>query len=132
MEYYIILVILILLLVFLFLTFYKKKFSKKDEKFIILKLKDIENMILKDNYNQSIIELDKLLDFFLSKKGYKGNTGKKLKNYKSKYINDLWYIHKLRNKIAHEMNFNISKKEAYKAIDIFKKILHESNIKLID
>lgn len=59
----------------------------------------------------AVIEADKLLDFVLKSKRVKGSTlGERLKNskkmFKTSAYNRVWEVHKLRNRIAHEMDFH--------------------------
>ncbi len=59
----------------------------------------------------AVIEADKLLDFVLKSKKIKGETlGDRLKHSKNLFstssYNKVWEVHKLRNRIAHELNFN--------------------------
>ena len=84
-----------------------------------------------------LMDADKLLDFCLEKSGVKGDKmGDRLKNVKDKIVgkeikkgqrvsqsewkkhkkkkelyNKIWEAHKLRNKLAHEINFNPTKSE---------------------
>ncbi|MEP7103629.1 MAG: hypothetical protein ABI721_02900 [Candidatus Dojkabacteria bacterium] len=67
-----------------------------------------EEMILKN----AVFEADKLLDFVLKSKKVKGETlGERLKNAKHLFRNNtsyntIWEVHKLRNKLAHEMDYS--------------------------
>jgi len=61
----------------------------------------------------SLVELDKLLDYLLQSKRVKGGTlGERLKNAKSMFnkndYNALWSGHKLRNSLVHEVGNNVS------------------------
>lgn len=67
-----------------------------------------------------LLELDKLLYLLLKKKGYRGSTGDKLKAYgraarRGAHVQELWDMHKLRNRVAHEMDVEISVPEARRA-----------------
>jgi hypothetical protein len=80
-----------------------------------------------------ILEADKLLDKVLMKYGYKGSLGEKLKKSSSLFhdLDGLWAAHKCRNKIAHELNYQVSIQErrrvlqqferAFKDLGLFKK-----------
>lgn len=73
-----------------------------------------------------IIEADKILDHLMKAKGYKGETfADRLKNTKKhiKYevYDNLWKAHKLRNKIVHEMESEISLKQAKDAMETYRK-----------
>lgn len=61
----------------------------------------------------SLVELDKLLDFMLQSKRVSGSTlGERLKNAKNLFsksdYNTLWSAHKLRNSLVHEVGNSIS------------------------
>jgi hypothetical protein len=73
--------------------------------------------------NNQILEYDKILDLCLKKKGYQGTLGSKMKQYNNKFYNEnaIWNAHKLRNKIAHEIQFHATKKEYETSIQSFKK-----------
>ena len=62
---------------------------------------------------QQVLEYDKILDTCLYSCGKTGNMGTKMKQYGKKFKNEnnIWYAHKMRNNIAHEMGFSLSKKE---------------------
>jgi hypothetical protein len=124
----IILFIAFLISFFVFLSYQKKrKFSKKDNEYIVKKWFEIE----KDkNFKNAIIEADKLLDYSLKKKGYFGSLGEKLKKADSLFsnANNIWNAHKLRNKLVHEMDAGISEYEAKKAINSFKHALKDIGI----
>jgi hypothetical protein len=79
----------------------------------------------------AVMEADKLLDHALASLGYKGNLGSKLKvsGGKFKNINKVWAAHKVRNNIAHQINYALDEKtyratmlafkEAFKDLQIF-------------
>lgn len=67
----------------------------------------------------AIINADKLLDRAMRENGFRGdNMGERLKKRPSAFtkLNDVWAAHKLRNKIAHESNIEVSTKEANRAL----------------
>lgn len=121
------LIILLLVLAFLYIMFmvffrlyWQGKWSKVDQKFFRDNLKKILD---EKDYSRQILELDKLLDQMLKRKGLNGSLGEKLKNnsYLFSNLDDLWFAHKLRNKIAHELDYRISSAQGSKAVSIFKK-----------
>lgn len=75
-----------------------------------------ESKINSSNYYEvkdSLVELDKLLDYLLKNKRVKGETlGERLKNASSMFTrndyNALWNAHKLRNQLVHEVEHSIS------------------------
>jgi hypothetical protein len=69
------------------------------------------------------MESDKLLDSTLKELGIKGSTmGERLKNSTSLglNLNDVWWAHKLRNRAAHEVGYNISAVNASKMVKILE------------
>ena len=84
------------------------------------------------NPKNDILEADKLLDYVLTKYGYQGSLGEKLKAARSLFsdIDGVWVAHKLRNQIAHEMNFTPPQSEVDLALKSFKKALQDLKIKL--
>jgi hypothetical protein len=76
----------------------------------------------------AIIDADKLLDQALKKHRYKGKTmGERLVSAQ-RVIKDndaVWYAHKLRNRLVHEPNVRIKKKEAQTALTGFRQGLKD-------
>ena len=91
----------------------------------------IENKLQKDNpatYVTSILNADKLLDKALVEMGVPGKTmGERLKRIPSKFtdINGVWRVHKLRNALAHEPDFEVSWRQASNALRIYKQALKD-------
>lgn len=91
----------------------------------------IENKLNKENsatFPIVIIEADKLLDKALMEMGVPGKTmGDRLKRSGDKFteINAVWRAHKLRNAIAHETDLEISYKQAFNALGIYKQALKD-------
>lgn len=89
----------------------------------------IENGLVKESpatWKMTIIEADKLLDKALVEMGVPGKTmGDRLKRSGDKFenLNAVWRAHKLRNAIAHEAGFEISYKQAFNALAIYKQAL---------
>lgn len=79
------------------------------------------------NSTIALLEADKLLDLALKKKGYGGSMGEKLKKagYLFSDIDAIWRAHKLRNRIAHEMNVKVSDLEVRKTLYAFRRGLHD-------
>ena len=81
-----------------------------------------------DSWQLAIIQADKLLDQALKERGVNGETlGERLKNAKPLLSNldDVWRAHKLRNRIAHEPDATVSKRNASESLKIFKRALTE-------
>lgn len=78
------------------------------------------------SYRLAIIDADKLVDRALNEMGIPGQSmGEKLKKIGDKLpeIQKLWYAHKLRNRIVHGDDFNISYDETRRALMIFRQTL---------
>lgn len=77
--------------------------------------------------SQAILEADKLLYIVLEAKGYEGTLGDKLKKSKGLFsdYNGIWFAHKLRNRLAHELNIYINDGDSQKAMKMFEKALKD-------
>ena len=76
----------------------------------------------------AIIDADKLLDQALKKRRFKGKTmGERLVSaQRTLSDNDsVWYAHKLRNRLVHEPNIRLKKKEAQTALAGFRQGLRD-------
>lgn len=91
----------------------------------------IENKLNQHNaatFMTTVIEADKLLDKALIESGVSGKTmGERLKRCGDKFssINAVWRAHKLRNALAHESGLEITYKQAYNALQIYKQALKD-------
>ncbi len=91
----------------------------------------IENKLSKENsatYMNTVINADKLLDKAMHEMGIPGKTmGERLKKAGDKFtdLNAVWRAHKLRNALAHETNLEITYKQAYNALMIYKQALKD-------
>lgn len=77
---------------------------------------------------QAISEADKLLDYVLKQSGARGQTmADRLRNYEKKFtnINAIWHAHKLRNTLAHEINFDLVTGHAQEALHDFERGLKD-------
>jgi hypothetical protein len=76
----------------------------------------------------AIIDADKLLDQALKKRRFKGKTmGERLVSAQ-RFLSDndtVWYAHKLRNRLVHEPNIRLKKKEAQAALAGFRQGLRD-------
>lgn len=92
----------------------------------LLKYLDSENP---SDWKLAIIEADSLLDEMVKAMGYPGDSlGERLKMIEPSDFLTLqaaWEAHKIRNRIAHEASFQLSRREARKAIDLYEKVFHE-------
>ena len=91
----------------------------------------IENKLKQDNpatFVTTIIEGDKLLDKAMVEMGISGKTmGDRLKKADGRFtnLNAVWRAHKLRNAIAHESDVEISYKQAFNALAVYKQALKD-------
>jgi len=79
-----------------------------------------------ESWQFAVMSADKLLDAALHDRGVAGESlGDRLKNAKPylSNIDSVWRAHKLRNRIAHDHNVAISKRQAAEALKIFKRAL---------
>lgn len=109
----------------------KKGTKKIDVDYYRSKLLEIEHQ-LKENeissYHLSVLNGDKLVDQALRARGANGKTmGKRMKNSASRFSdkNGIWTAHKLRNKIAHESDTNVTYSQARFALANFRKALKD-------
>jgi hypothetical protein len=84
------------------------------------------------NYRQAIMEGDKLVDLVLKSKVFGETMGERLKNAKHLFGRDtydkLWTAHKIRNKVAHEADFEGLSSDAALAVRNFEKALKELRV----
>ncbi len=77
------------------------------------------------DFKHAVMDADKLLDSVLTRKGYAGSMGEKLSKAEALFsnIDAVWSAHKLRNRLAHELNVSLSDREARMALSQFEKAL---------
>jgi hypothetical protein len=89
---------------------------------LLARVKTPEGMML------AVIDADKLLDEALKKRHFRGKTmGERLVSAQ-RMISDndaVWYAHKLRNRLVHEPNVRLKKKEAQTALAGFRQGLKD-------
>lgn len=91
----------------------------------------IENKLNQNNpatFMTTVIEADKLLDKALIEMGMPGKTmGDRLKRSGDKFsnLNAVWRAHKLRNALAHESDLEITYKQAFNALAIYKQAMKD-------
>lgn len=114
------------IILILFIYHRRKKFSKGDREWFLLKWREIQSLTHRDP-KLAIIEADKLLEWALSKKGFEGSLGEKLKKATPFFsdIDGLWRAHKKRNELVHEVSAAITEHEASLLLSIFRKSLHD-------
>jgi hypothetical protein len=110
----------------------RRSFTEKDRKYIALKWHEVSHT----DARTCILEADKLLDFalgkFLGQKYFKVSLGEKLKMKGGIFsdLNGVWFAHKLRNKIAHELDFHVSMAEFKRALSAFRKAFIDLGVKI--
>ncbi len=110
----------IFILLYIFVFRKKKGFSDAERKKMMAYYQKIKTE--KDS-KLAILEADKLLDLLLKKKGYSGSLGEKMKRADKLFSdsNAVWNAHKLRNRLAHELEVQCSPDEFQRAIRGFEK-----------
>lgn len=111
MQTFLTIFILILLLWIYFLFFYnsKKKLTKKEITYYKTLSKEVS--IKSISNKEKIITFDKIYHDILKKSGYKWTFWEILKKKPIiiQDLNSIWELHKLRNKLVHEVEFNEEK-----------------------
>lgn len=77
---------------------------------------------------QALIEADKLLDEALKQSHYSGkSTADRMVSANRAFSNadSIWRAHKLRNKVVHEVNFKLQKREFVDAVKGFRRALKD-------
>lgn len=81
------------------------------------------------NYNMAIIESDKILEEIFKKMGLKGKTMAEflaqINKEQISTIKELREVHKIRNQIVHNIDFQISESTANKIMEIYQKTFKE-------
>lgn len=82
------------------------------------------------NLRTAVVDADKLVDFALRKMYPADETmGERLKSAKPKFVNHydiydgLWFAHKVRNELVHNVNFDLPSVEVRGILDKFKAAL---------
>lgn len=94
-----------------------------------MQIAEINKKVASDNVSDwkiAVIEADKVLDKNLEKKGFLGESlGEKLKKMVPADLpavyEEVWEAHKIRNRIVHEPDFEITQGDARKLIGIYEK-----------
>lgn len=87
------------------------------------------NSANESEWKLAIIEADKLIDDLLVQKGYQGESlAERLNMIDKKSMKSfelLWEAHKVRNRIAHKLDFKINRNEALKVISYYGEALKD-------
>lgn len=102
------------------IVFRGKKLTDSQRKKMHKKLKSIARY---EHEEKQIFGFDKLLEHIMQLRGYQGSLGSVMKKNAAVFsdIQGLWFAHKIRNKLAHEIDFQLSPRDAKKVITIFQK-----------
>jgi hypothetical protein len=128
-----VLIIVVLALALILMQVYlqrrKGKWSDSDMKFC---RKSWQKIVSEKDLRHQIQDADKLLDHMLRKKGFKGSLGEVLKRNASIFsdINGLWYAHKMRNKLAHELEYKVNSRDVNMALRSFKRALKDIGLNM--
>lgn len=84
-------------------------------------------------FKTAIMEADKLLDYTLKGKGYKGETmGDRLKwaqrSMRRDTLDAAWNAHKYRNRVVHDVETDVMHYEVKKQIENFRKVFKELGV----
>ena len=83
-------------------------------------------------WRTAVIGADAILDEVIKSAGYKGETmGERLKNikpYQFPGIDDAWRAHKIRNFLAHDTEYKLSRQVAEGTMEIYKRIFVELGV----
>jgi hypothetical protein len=79
------------------------------------------------------MDADKLVEYVLRTKVGGNSMGESLKRGKNLFrnyndYNNLWFAHKVRNNIAHEVGHDLNSAEAKRAMEYFRKALKELGV----
>lgn len=128
---FIIAILIVAVLIFVAIALTGKRGYKFNVEAYQTKFLSIENKLKKDEaatWVTTIIEGDKLLDKALMEMGVPGKTmGDRLKRAGSKFSdeNAVWRAHRLRNMVAHQLDMEVSHKQALNALMIYKQALKD-------
>ncbi len=114
----------IIIVVLITISRFKKRFTKKEKAYYKQKWQEIQN---EKDLRHAVMTADKLLEKILKRKGYKGTLGGMLKKGKREFsdLNGVWFAHKIRNKLAHEIDFKLSPQEAQKGLQCFQRAFRD-------
>lgn len=109
---------------------YRRLRKKLPEKTVEKIRSSWKQLIRQSDRRHAIMDADKLLDFTLGEMGYRGNLGNKLKKAPKLFsdINHVWKAHKVRNNIAHQINYQVSEGEYKTAMLAFKQAFKDLHI----
>ena len=128
--FFVVAVLLFGTILFALLTLKQKSTVLDKEKYRSLWL-EIENRNLPEQhqrYQITVLNADKLLAKALEEIGIKGNTmGERMKSFGKGFSkqDQVWQAHKIRNKIAHESDVQLTLKQVRAVLKCFKQALKD-------
>lgn len=107
-----------------------------DKNMVVSKWQEIDELVKlggPSRFKTAILEADKLLDYALRGKGFKGETmGERLKSAQGRIdratLDAGWSAHKYRNRIAHEIDTDVMHFEVKREIENFKRVLRNLRV----
>ncbi len=124
--------LIILVIVYLIVVWFgrylgRSRWSASDKAFF---RKNWERIRGEEDLRMKVLEADKLLDLMMKKKGMQGSMGEKLKKYGKNFgdLDGLWKAHKLRNRLAHEVDIKVSAVQVGDAIRAFGKAFRDMGL----
>ncbi len=113
-----------------FYVIWRRTRQKISEKHLSEIRENWKKIIRQKDKKHAILDADKLLDHALGLLGYRGNLGAKLKKAGPlfKRINKVWAAHKIRNNIAHQMNYHVDDKTYRNSMLAFKEAFKDLKI----
>lgn len=124
-----ILIVAVMLLVVIMLT--RRKGSTLNVERYQSRWLAVESGLRRDNhatYHMAIVNADKLVDQALREAGFSGATmGERMKSAQNTWTNPnyVWSAHKLRNKVVHEPDVQLSYEIAARSLTAFKQALKD-------
>ncbi len=117
----------VLIVLYVMYRRFRRKILEKDKARI---RKNWKTIIRQKDARHAIMDADKLLDHALYLMGYRGNLGTKLKKSQHlfSHINKVWAAHKVRNNIAHQINYKIDEKTYKNTMLTFKQAFKDLRI----
>ena len=108
------------------------RITRADKNNIVRRWKEVKKLVKSGGPSQlaqAILKADKIVDYTLKKLYPRETTNvgqyKKAEEFfkRKRDYNNLWYAHKVRNEIAHNMDFDLPHAQAVKVIYKFEKSL---------
>ncbi|MDQ3065408.1 MAG: hypothetical protein M3Q36_04020 [bacterium] len=129
-QFYILAIVIFGLILFVVVTLLSRRPPKElKREYFQKKWKDLQKQLAKpETWPMAIIQADNLLDEALRKRKFKGKTlGERLVSAQRTLTNNdgVWFGHKLRNKLVHETDTKISKKDVKDAMIGFGQALKD-------